>query len=369
MAVGEDADKVMELLHEVRPTNEERNEHEEHGTTATSDEPSATKCPVMGTAHQAVGSTANQHWWPNQLNLRILRQNTPAGRSHGRVVRLRRGVQEPRLRCPGQGRRCADDPVAGLVAGRLRPLRTVLHPHDVARRRHVPHRRRPWRRRHRRPALRPAQQLARQRQPRQGAPTALADQAEVRPEDLVGRPADLRREPRPGDDGLQDLRLRRRPRGHLGARGGRLLGPGAGVARRRALQRRPGAGESARRRPDGPDLRQSGGPERQPGPDGVGPRHPRDVRPHGDERRGDGRAHRRRPHVRQDPRRSRRRRVRRPRARGRRHRGAGPRLEEQLRQRQGRRHDHERARGRLDQRSRSGGTTATSRTCSGTSGS
>lgn len=27
MAVGEDADEVMELLHEVRPTNEEQNEH------------------------------------------------------------------------------------------------------------------------------------------------------------------------------------------------------------------------------------------------------------------------------------------------------------------------------------------------------
>ena len=39
---------------------------------------------------------------------------------------------------------------------------------------------------------------------------------------------------------------------------------------------------------------------------------------------------------------------RRPRARGRRHRGAGPRLDEQLRQRQGGRHDHQRAGGRLD---------------------
>ena len=47
----------------------------------------------------------------------------------------------------------------------------------------------------------------------------------------------------------------------------------------------------------------------------------RDIRetfaPHGDERRGDGGAHRRRPHVRQDPRRRRRGPVRRPRARGR----------------------------------------------------
>ncbi len=49
----------------------------DQGTTVTSDEPTAAKCPVMHTGHQAVGSTANQHWWPNQLNLRILRQNHP----------------------------------------------------------------------------------------------------------------------------------------------------------------------------------------------------------------------------------------------------------------------------------------------------
>ncbi len=38
------------------------------------------RCPVMhGTnaAHTAVGSTANQHWWPNQLSLRMLNQNSP----------------------------------------------------------------------------------------------------------------------------------------------------------------------------------------------------------------------------------------------------------------------------------------------------
>lgn len=38
----------------------------------------SSKCPVMGgaNAHTAVGSTANQHWWPNQLNLKILHQNS-----------------------------------------------------------------------------------------------------------------------------------------------------------------------------------------------------------------------------------------------------------------------------------------------------
>ena len=35
------------------------------------------KCPVMHAEHQAVGGTANQHWWPDQLNLRVLRQNPP----------------------------------------------------------------------------------------------------------------------------------------------------------------------------------------------------------------------------------------------------------------------------------------------------
>ena len=43
----------------------------------------ASKCPVMGGTHQAVGETANQHWWPNKLNLRILRQNHPQADPNG----------------------------------------------------------------------------------------------------------------------------------------------------------------------------------------------------------------------------------------------------------------------------------------------
>ena len=72
----------------------------------------------------------------------------------------------------------------------------------------------------------------------------------------------------------------------------------------------------ARRGADGPHLRQPGRPERQPRPARRGARHPRNLRPHGDERRGDRRAHRRRPHLRQDPRRRRRQRrsARSPRA-------------------------------------------------------
>ena len=51
--------------------------NEEHGPVTTSDDPPAATCPVMSTAHQATGVTANQHWWPDSLNLRVLRQNHP----------------------------------------------------------------------------------------------------------------------------------------------------------------------------------------------------------------------------------------------------------------------------------------------------
>ena len=37
----------------------------------------ASKCPVMG--HAQAGTVANQRWWPNQLNLKVLHQNSPAG--------------------------------------------------------------------------------------------------------------------------------------------------------------------------------------------------------------------------------------------------------------------------------------------------
>ena len=35
------------------------------------------KCPALGGPHRhtAVGTMSNQHWWPNQLNLKILHQS------------------------------------------------------------------------------------------------------------------------------------------------------------------------------------------------------------------------------------------------------------------------------------------------------
>ncbi len=206
------------------------------------------QCPFHQTAG---GGTTNRDWWPNQLRLDLLQPALVEVRPDGRRLRLRRGIQEPRPRGRQEGPARADDRLAGLVAGRLRPLRAALHPHGVAQRRHLSHRRRPRRRRPRPAALRAAQQLARQRQPRQGAPAALADQAEVRPQDLLGRPDDPRRQRRARDHGLQDLRLRRRPGRRVGARPGRVLGPRDEVARRRralcaGLARRRGGPRRAR---------------------------------------------------------------------------------------------------------------------------
>ena len=42
---------------------------------------SVSSCPVMhgpNASHTAMGSTANEHWWPDQLSLRILHQGSPA---------------------------------------------------------------------------------------------------------------------------------------------------------------------------------------------------------------------------------------------------------------------------------------------------
>ena len=49
-----------------------------------SDETAASKCPIMSQPHQAVGQTANQFWWPEQMNLRVLRQNDPASNPMGK---------------------------------------------------------------------------------------------------------------------------------------------------------------------------------------------------------------------------------------------------------------------------------------------
>jgi catalase-peroxidase len=43
------------------------------------------KCPVTGGMHTSVGGRSNADWWPNQLNLKILHQHSPAGDPMGKA--------------------------------------------------------------------------------------------------------------------------------------------------------------------------------------------------------------------------------------------------------------------------------------------
>ena len=324
------------------------------------DDITKTKCP-FSSGHR------NRDWWPNQLDLQVLHRNSPSSDPMGEAFDYAKEFKSLDLNAVIKDLHALMTDSQEWWPADFGHYGGAVHPHGVAQRGHLPHQRRPRRRRRGPAALRAAQQLAGQREPRQGAPAAVADQAEVRPQDLLGRPDDPRRQRRPRVDGLQDLRFRRRPRRRLGARGA-LLGPRGHVARRRTLQRRTRACEAARRRADGPDLRQSGRAERQSGSDRGGQGHPRNVLPHGDERRGDRRADRRRPHLRQDPRR--RRSVTDGPGAGRRpHRGSGPRLEEQASARASAPTPSPAAWKSPGRRRRRSGATTSSRTCSTTNGS
>ena len=314
--------------------------------STTESENPAIKSPTVQVTNRP---RSNRDWWPNQVELSVLNKPSRDSDPLGADFDYKAALGDPRRRRAQGGPARGHAHLAGLVAGGLGPLRPAVHPDELARGRHLPHGRRPRRRRRGRSALRPAQQLARQRQPRQGPSPAAAGQAEVRPLDLLGRPARARRQRRPRRHGPEDVRLRLRPRGLLAARGG-LLGPRGHLARRRALRRRlaPGPGGGRPRRGDhGPHLRQPRGPAGQAGPAGLRARHQDHLRPDGHERRGDRRAGRGRAHLRQDPRR-RQPRARRPGARGLPRPRRRPRLDQPARHRQGRRHHHQRSRGRLD---------------------
>ena len=93
------------------------------------------------------------------------------------------------------------------------------------------------------------------------------------------------------------------------------------------------------------------GPNGKPDPIGSARRHSRNIRAHGDERRRNRRAHRRRPHLRQNARRMRRRKICRRRTRRRAHRRARPRLEKFLRPGSQHARHHQRPRSRVDHNS------------------
>ena len=112
-------------------------ETESTNTTGEGTE-AAGACPVLDGEQQQPHPTAgraNEKWWPNRLNLKILAKNPAVANPIGCGLRLP-GCVPSAGPAVGQGRhRAAAHHLAGLVAGRLRQLRTADDPDGLALRR------------------------------------------------------------------------------------------------------------------------------------------------------------------------------------------------------------------------------------------
>ena len=134
------------------------------------------KCPFSGGGR----APTNRDWWPNQLNLQVLHQHSALSDPMGEAFDYAKEFKSLDLNAVIKDLHALmTDSQDWWPAdfGHYGPFFIRMAWHSAG---HVSHRRRPRRRRRRPAALRAAQQLARQRQPRQGAPAAVADQAEIR---------------------------------------------------------------------------------------------------------------------------------------------------------------------------------------------
>ena len=153
------------------------------------------KCPVSDGArrHTVAGAPTNAGWWPNQLNLKILHQHSPLSDPMDKEFNYAEEFKSLDL----------DAVIKDLHAlmttsqdwwpadyGHYGPLFIRMAWHSAGTYRIGDGRGGAG---SGSTAFCAPQQLAGQREPRQGAPVALADQAEVWPENLLGRPHDSRR--------------------------------------------------------------------------------------------------------------------------------------------------------------------------------
>jgi hypothetical protein len=140
---------------------------------------SEAKCPFM---HTASGVRSNRDWWPNQLNLKNLRQSDPMGPGFDYAKEFK-SLDLAAVKKDLTAVMTNSQEWWPADFGHYGPLFIRMAWHAAG----------TYRIRDGRggagsgpAALRAPQQLARQREPRQGAQAALADQAEVWPEDFMG---------------------------------------------------------------------------------------------------------------------------------------------------------------------------------------
>jgi len=84
----------------------------------------AGKCPVVHGATN-VGMRSNRDWWPNQLNLRILRQNSPSP-IPWKDFNYAQEFKELDLKALQKDLTAPYDRQPRLVAGGFRPLRRLM---------------------------------------------------------------------------------------------------------------------------------------------------------------------------------------------------------------------------------------------------
>ena len=106
------------------------------------------KCPVAGGAERegkyaeksdAMRAFANSDWWPEQLNLKGLQHDSPLVDPMGEEFDYVKEFESLDLSAVINDLKALMTDFAGMVAGRLRPLRAAVHPDGVAQRRHLSH--------------------------------------------------------------------------------------------------------------------------------------------------------------------------------------------------------------------------------------
>ena len=90
-------------------------------------------CPVMhgGNTTNNTGTT-NQDWWPNQLNLNILRQHDQKSNPMGSDFNYSHSFEQLDYDALKKRSSCFDDRLTRLVASRLRSLWPIFHKNDMA---------------------------------------------------------------------------------------------------------------------------------------------------------------------------------------------------------------------------------------------
>ena len=157
---------------------------------SSGDKPSGIEqCPVVGKSHghTAAGNYNNGDWWPSMLNVRILHQNSVRGNPMGADFDYAAEFKKLDLDA-------LTEDVDALMTdsqdwwpadyGNYGPLFIRMAWHSAGTYRVTDGR---GGASYGTSTFRPAEQLARQRQPGQGPSIALADQAKVRQQDLMGR--------------------------------------------------------------------------------------------------------------------------------------------------------------------------------------